>query len=132
MELKNLVGPHMLDAVDFENRDLPGYEDCNCIRFRLDGIIYVAIEDPADDYRSCLGELKTMDNTTMTNVFPKTKVFGRYDDVDSDDVDSDDILKLVDEITGEVIVEVGTDHTDDYYPRFVANFNPMAMASNQK
>ena len=126
MELKDLVGPHILDAVDFEPQGLPArLKDCNCIRFRLDGTVYVAIEDPNDGYRSCMGELKVMEDATMTNVFLWTRVIARCST-------EDDILYLVDETTGEVVVEVGTDCSDDYYPYFVANFNPGAMVINKK
>ena len=43
-----------------------------------------------------------------------------------------DILELIDVVTGKLVLEVGTDYSDDYYPSFVANFNPEAMALNSK
>lgn len=134
MKLKNLVGEHTLDAVDFSTERLATYgerfEYCNAMRFRLDGVVYVAIEDPSDGYRSSLGELKVDDARSMTNVFSPVKVIGRHR-TKGKYHGEDDVLELVDSVTGAAVVEVGTDNCDDYYPSFVANFRPEAMAINK-
>jgi hypothetical protein len=134
MELKDLVGRHTLDAVDFETQKIPGwgggFEDCNCIRFRVDGVVYIALEDPVDGYRSSMRELMIVD-CKMTNVFPEVKVLARHRTI-NEYHDIDNVLELIDERTGKVIVEVGTANTDDYYPYFVAKFHPEAMVINVK
>ena len=134
MELKDLVGKHVLDAVDFETIQVKTwgdqFESANCIRFRLDGVVYIAVEDPDDGYRSCLGELKVAKGVAMTNVFPKVRVVGKHRTVGKYN-GKDDILELVDSKTGEVILEVGTDDIDDYYPGFVSHFRPEAMSVNK-
>jgi hypothetical protein len=127
MESKDLVGEHILDGVDFSTLRLPkAWEDSNCIRFRLDGVVYVAIEDPDDGYRSSMEELKIDESTSMENTFPPIKVLGRM----LSDCDKE-ILELIDVITGECIVEVGTKNIDDYYPCFVCNYNPEGMVTNR-
>ena len=38
----------------------------------------------------------------------------------------------MDVVTGKCILEVCTENTDDYYPDYVAKFDPTAMATNAK
>jgi hypothetical protein len=134
MELKDLVGEHNLDAVDFLVEKIKDWgdrlENCNVIRFRLDGVVYVAVENPDDGYRSSMRELKTAEALSMTNTFAPVRVVGRHR-VNGRHGEEDDVLELVDLVTGEVVVEVGTSDVSDYYPGFVANFNPEAMAVNK-
>jgi hypothetical protein len=134
MELKDLVGQHKLDAVDFLTEKIKDYcdemQDCNCIRFRLDGIVYVAIEDPDDGFRSSMRELKTAESSTMTNVFTAARVIGRHR-TKGECGEDDDVLELVDANTGEIIIKAGTRNVGDYYPCFVATFRPEAMAINK-
>lgn len=133
-QLTDLVGPRHLDAVDFDTEKMKefygdGYEDCSVCRFRLDGIVYVAIEDPSDGYRSSMRGLITPNNPAMKNVFPPVKVIGRMR-TEGEFGGLDDVLELVDAFTDKVVLEVGTDNCDDYYPRFVASFHPENMATN--
>lgn len=133
-ELKDLVGEHVLDGVDFYTERQPGSyadtDDASVCRFRLDGVVYCAIEDPSDGYRSCMRELAVGSKDRMKNVFPAIRVIGRYVSKDEDSYNEHDILELVDAITGRVVLEVGTHNADDYYPSFVANFDPTAMSTN--
>ncbi len=131
MTLEDLVGERVLDAVDYAPlHDEDGkHEDSQSIRFRLDGKVYVAVEDPSDGYRSCMRDLYES-TALMTNEFEPVRVVGRY--VSSRDGDRSDILELIDVVTGKIVLEVGTDNTDDYYPSFVANFTPENMTVNRK
>ena len=133
MELKELAGEHMLDAVDFSNEQVKTwgeqYEDCQVMRFRLDGKVYVAVEDPDDGYRSHMNDLTIAEDATMKNTFVPVKVIGRHREKGSYG-DVDDVLELIDAGTGKVVLEVGTENTDDYYPCFVASFHPEAMTPN--
>lgn len=106
------------------------FENCSAIRFKLDGVVYVAIEDPNDGYRSYLGELK-VDTKEITNAFTGVEVKGVYKEQSEEYFQSCDILTLVDTTTNEVVLSVGTDNNDDYYPWFVAQFNPAAMSVNK-
>lgn len=131
--LDDLIGDHMLDAVDtyVERVNTWGknFEDANVIRFRLDGIVYTAIEDPSDGYRSCLDKLTAEADAEVKNVFPPVRVTARKKA--DDKYCKNDTLELVDAVTGKVVMEVGTDNTDDYYPSFVSSFSPENMATNQ-
>ncbi len=134
MELIDLVGEHMLDAVDFDTEQLrqwhEQFELCDVIRFRLDGRVYTAIEDPEDGYRSCMREIHVGDHP-MKNTFEPVRVTCRHI-TESERGDVSDILELIDAKTGLCVVEVGTCRLDDYYPCFVANFSPEAMCINRK
>lgn len=133
-DLIDLIGKRMLDAVDFSTDRVKQYddqyEDCSVCRFRLNGIVYTAIEDPEDGYRSCMASLDVSD-AEMTNVFPPVEVLGKHR-TKREFGCVDDVLELVDTVTGKVVLEVGTDNTDDYYPSFVASFHPENMAVNSK
>lgn len=134
MELKELVGEHILDAVDFSNEQVKTWGDsfkaCQVVRFRLDGKVYIATEDPDDGYRSSMEDL-TVGDWQMTNIFPALRVIGRYRTKGSYS-GTDDVLELVDVGTGNTVLEVGTENVDDYYPGFVASFHPEAMTPNAK
>jgi hypothetical protein len=134
MQLSDLVGEHTLDAVDFEVKKIVDYigelEDCTAIRFRLDGVVYVAVEDPEDGYRSCMSELKTAAPESMRNAFPPVKVLARLRTIGAYG-DQDDVLELVDVDSGLVILEAGTAYVYDHYPRFIARFTPEDMSTNQ-
>lgn len=132
MELQDLIGEHLLDAVDFSNEQVKTwgeeFEDCHVMRFRLDGKVYTAMEDPGDGYRSSMREI-TVGDWEMSNTFPPVRVIGRHR-TEGRYSGVDDVLELIDVGTGKVVIEVGTDNVDDYYPGFVAHFDPAAMTPN--
>lgn len=133
VDFAELIGEHELDAVDETTAKIltwsDTYEDAQMLAFRLDGKTYVACEDPDDGYRSSMQYLRESD-APMRNVFTPCRVLvrhrlkGEYSQVD-------DTLEFLDMKTGKVVLEVGTDNTDDYYPSFVASFRPENMASNE-
>lgn len=128
MNLQDLVGEHLLDAVDFGSVKKEswggGYEDCQTMRFRLDGIVYVALEDPSDGYRSCMESLQIATDEPA-NRFPPVRVVARYRDRSG--YNAADVLEIIVASNGKTVIEVGTENSDDYYPSFVAHFNPTAI-----
>lgn len=136
IELQALAGEHLLDAVDFSTEDVPrwydasDFEHCQVMRFRLDGKVYTAIEDPSDGYRSSMREL-IVSNAEMKNTFAPVRVIGRHRTEEDEFGLKGDVLELIDATTGHVVIEVGTEKAYDYYPWFVAAFHPEAMAINQ-
>ena len=131
VDLGSLCGMHSLDAVDRFSEYIQGwsgsYENCQVMRFRLDGVVYTAIEDPKDGYRSALENIY-ISHDPMTNVFPKITVFIQYRKQEKGR--TDDVLECVDVRNGKTVLEVGTARTDDYYPCFVNNFYPENMSLN--
>ena len=132
-DLKDLVGERNLDAVDFFDEQVKGwlgnFENCQVVRFRLDGVAYTAMEDPDDGYRSRMSGL-AVSSGEMKNVFHPVRVIARHRTKGSFGY-LDDVLELVDAKTGGVVLEVGTVSTDGYYPCFVASFHPEEMATNR-
>ncbi len=128
MELKDLVGEHLLSGVDFESSnqqvcsDL--YRDCEIVNFVLDGETYTAIQNPDDGYRSCMEEIKKSD-VKVSNMFKPCRVVGTMDTVM-------DIINFFDTHTDKVVLSIGTDHSDQWYPFWVAEFNPENMVINQQ
>lgn len=135
MELKDLVGKHLLSGVDITNQRIKesygdGFEDAQCISFCLDGVVYTAIEDPDDGYRSSMRDIMQTEFVKLNNTFEPQEVMATHRT--EGEYSHDDTLVLTDTTTGKVVLEVGTDNSDDYYPCFVASFTPENMAINKK
>lgn len=136
MKLQDLVGEHELSGVDSGvlrvDNGYGGSYAASRLLFVLDGVAYQAIEDEDDGYRSSMREIELASIGEVANRFTPVKVIGCYKQRRDDPYSGQcDILQLVDVVTGEVVLEVGTDNTDDYYPSFVADFRPQAMVSNK-
>jgi hypothetical protein len=134
IELKDLVGRHVLSGVEMNNVSIKNeygndYEDCQCISFMIDGKTCTAIEDPQDGYRSSMREIK-VSLTPLKTHFEPVEVMCEH--VTGHEEYQSDILEIKDVKSGKVILEVGTDNTDDYYPFFVCRWQPENMYINQK
>lgn len=130
--LDALVGEHDLSGVDHDTVSVPqswrDADSANCIRFVLDGVTYVATEDPEDGYRSCLGSLIIDKDARVTNRYPPVRVLVRKAAKSSDGWGGEpDYLEFIRISDGVVVLEVGTDNIDDYYPGFVGRFYPDRM-----
>lgn len=101
-------------------------EPANTITFILDGVAYQALEDESDGYRSSMESLTIVDAKDVTNRFPPCVVRGQMGGGSQSE-----ILYLVSVESGQNVIEVGTDNSDDYYPNFVGNFDPTAMPVNR-
>jgi hypothetical protein len=126
--LDSLIGEHELDGVDRLSKRVEQwgnhFADAEVLRFRLDGIVYTAIEDPENGYRSSLDRV-FISTEELSNTFPKIKVLARKK-ADKED----NVLEFVDAKTGKVVLSVGTGSADDYYPYFISEFYPENMATN--
>lgn len=122
--LEDLCGRHILTGVDrlvkVEGGRVRGIEK-DVLNFTLDGITYSAVEDPDDGWRSMMESL-IVSNAELINTFPECEVVGNM---------NDDVLELRDVKTKKIVISVGTDNLEDWYPCFVANFNPENMSINQ-
>ncbi len=88
-------------------------------RFKLGNAVFEAIEDPCDDYRSCLGCIKRNDNDGI--FFDKSIAMVRVMERRNGDFEG---YELVDAVDGHVWLRVGTDTYDEYYPTFVFSYTP--------
>lgn len=132
VEFESLIGERILDAVDetevvFREKWMLRDEKSCAIRFRLDGITYIAVEDPQDDYRSSMRCLLLTPEDPVNVFFPCSV---RVQMTPDDDHQRNHSIEMIDAITGKLVLKVGTDNWDDYYPYFVGYFDPKAMAAN--
>ena len=136
MELKD--GIYSLIGVD-EVEVPTGWYDYNGetsdgIAICLDGVTYVAYADPDDGYRSygCFEP----SNIEIHNTFPPQKV--RLTNIEWDGCDEDgwrsagSIIKLSNPTDNSTILEVGTDHSDSYYPYSIFSWHPENLPINKK
>ena len=128
-ELKNLIGKHFLSGVDRVTVPHWFISDMmsQVFSFVLDGVTYSALEDPSDGCRSRMEKLLVSD-APVKNTFPPVEVYCTY--LTSSDSYECDILRMYDAESGELVLEVGTANTDDYYPYFVAMWNPKDLSVN--
>lgn len=128
MELKDLAGRHVFSGVDTTTiPNIDGYNkdvNCNVINFILDGVTYSVIGDADDGYRSSMKEIKVV-NIDVKNQFQPVDVYCNYEGNGSND-----ILKIIAVQNNKLILEVGTDYSDVYYPNFVSSFMPENMPVN--
>ncbi len=117
ISLSDLVGTHLLKGVD--EPAVGEHKLADWIRFQLDDQAYYAEEDPSDDYRSYLDRIEETD-AKVTNTFRGVRVVGRM----AQPSHNQTILELVHARTEKVILRVGTDNVDDYYPSWVAQWWP--------
>jgi len=119
VELKDLVGTHWLSGVDYLGENHKG---ADVIRFVLDGVIYAAYENEEDGYRSSLGEIE-IESKPVLNMFRRTKVMVS---IDKDEA----MASFADAKNGKEIMAIGTGNWSDYYPYFVASFDPKSLHWN--
>lgn len=93
--------------------------------FRLGDLTFEVIEDSNDGYRSCIQELVIRENLRPTF---QEKVFI----IDGKEVMSDDFegIALLSDMK-EIILLIGTNYTDYYYPYVVFEFHPENMICNK-
>jgi hypothetical protein len=118
MELIDLVGQRNFGGIDFITDTGDGAAVC----FMLDGVAYVATEDPDDGYRSMLKDIRITDQV----------IVNRFGPIVVNAIMGDGVLQLFDVSRHQIVFEVGTDYIDDYYPCFAARFQPQHMTLNQQ
>jgi hypothetical protein len=129
VELKDLIGEHELSGVDMSHVSGNHSSDvAQVCRFILDGKIYTVTEDDDDGYRSMMKDI-VEGGEPVINVFAPHKVLGSLQ-TKGEYGSAADILVFRDVVTGQEVLNVGTDNTDDYYPSFVADFQPANLACN--
>ncbi len=128
-----MTGRHMLSGIETgtvpnEDNDWSDRDACNYVKFTLDGVHYMAVEDPDDGYRSCCRELQVSDEAPRFSFPPMQMICTMADDGEYGE--ANDILVLTDAVTGEVVLEIGTENYDDWYPCFHMSYTPENMACN--
>lgn len=142
--LESLRGLRMLDArgefVSAEPADDWRDRDARVVILRLDGTLYWFQEDPDDGYRSSMSHVRIADARDLPDgclaTFEPRLVNCELRTKPEDEhswISRDEVLFGIDEATGMVLFEIGTENLDDYYPYFVSRWTPPdALASQSK
>ena len=122
MTLNELTGIHVFSGIEVGTID-----KCNYVKFTIDGVHYVAVEDPDDGYRSVCRELQVSNTAPKTTFMPQPVECSMMENYR---YEKNDVLVVSDRFTGKVVLEIGTRNWDDYYPYFHLQYNPENMACN--
>lgn len=87
--------------------------------FKLDDIVFCAVEDPDDGYRSYLKSVVVADNVTNLTFAPDPLLSVK---IEARPALGEGGFALVDALSNKVILAVGTSDYDDYYPCFVFEY----------
>lgn len=136
VQLKDLVGTTILQGCEWGKVERGRYNGevdvIDVIHFQLGPTTYSMYEDPDDGYRSHLGKIE-VDQHEITNTFAPCVVVCTHHTITHGQYENGkavDILEIRCAETGKLIIEVGTDNTDDYYPSCVMSFNPENLPHN--
>lgn len=126
VQLADLLGTHTLTAI---GRAVEG-DDRTAGYFTLDGFTYCVTEDPDDGYRSAMRDIVIVDpaEVDLVPIHPPivVEVRSTHGGGEDEPCRGDDVhwIYFVNERTGLVVLECGTDNGDSYYPSFVWSWTP--------
>lgn len=133
MSWNDLVGAHMLMAVQTDARH-PFDTNAAGGAFQLDeGLTVFVFEDPDDGYRSSAVE-PMICNAPLYSFgcspnYVRAPVLVRLWDK-SDTYGSAEGIEIIDTRNGATILLAGTDNNDDYYPSYTFDWRPQNLADN--
>lgn len=122
VRLCDLTGHHLLSGVEVLSSEETGYG----VRFCLDGVTFLALQDECDGYRSLCRELEVSQLLPST-MFPPQEVLGYMEE---EGEYGREVLALVDFFTHETVLQIGTGDTEDWYPYFVLEYFPEHLSVN--
>lgn len=134
MELSWFKGKHYFSGVDHiphqrTDRDSEYYDYGDDCLFCIDGVNYLMIEDLNDGYRSNMLD-PIFTEREIVNTFEKQEVMIKHREKGSYYGDECDIMEIC-SMSGDLILEVGTDNIDNWYPSAIFNFFPENMEINK-
>lgn len=129
MELEDFVGKHLFSGVDYAETSEKEGIGLNVL-FCIDGVTYLAEEDEDDGYRSYMKEL-VVSEVPPKNTFSPEEVVCEHSEKHESHNGECDILFINNAKTGELILKIGTEDTDDYYPYCVMEYYPENMQCNK-
>lgn len=127
-KLKEFTGIHILTGCQYGTMPKKDDQesDPNTLDFILDGRVFSVVENPDDGYRSMMDEIiENRLGVQIKNTFVPCEVAGVFRKGDVE------IIDFYDTTTGRIVMSIGTEKTDVYYPCFVGVFHPENMAINK-
>lgn len=129
-----LCGDRILNAIRTDVRH-PFNADANGVALDLGDLTVFFFEDPSDGYRSCAASpmvaRSSMWELGAEPEYIRVPVQIRKHEK-SDGGGEAHGLEFVDKRNGKIILVVGTDNSDDYYPSFICDWRPQNIASADK
>jgi hypothetical protein len=118
-----------MEFSEVEGKEFPFY-GIDGYSFKLGDMVFEALEDPCDGYRSYLGSIEVVERTGIffPNPIATVKIVPYDSEYKYDSTRSNIGHKLVDVEDGHVWLEVGTDAYDDWYPCFAFRYQPKSPA----
>lgn len=124
MRIEEFYGIHTLSEIgQFRSEDESHV-------FVLDGKTYIARENSEDGYRSIMDDISLAtgdEELVFENRFPEQEVF-----ISIYKSRKEEMMRMESERTGELILEIGTEEHEEYYPCAIFSFTPENLDCNQK
>lgn len=124
IELKNLVGSHILSGIDLGAEPLEDGMLANYVKFTLDGITYRVNENPEDGFRSWMQDPQIVAEPCKIQLPNVLVNCGLDPDTCSE------ILIMTDMNDGLEIMRIGTYYNDELYPTCIFNWYPENLPCN--
>lgn len=118
--LKECVANKLKPAAPKVSKVLKFYGVCTNT-FKLDDIIWEAVEDPSDGYRSMLAELRRVSDVSKLTFAKEPFVEVQCRRATEDDFDGFELF----DSAGHVWLKFGTAQASDYYPTFTFEYTPV-------
>lgn len=122
---ERFFGRHKLQGVErtyYTKNDGYSVDECEAVKFTLDGETYMVYCDPSDGYRSYCSDIITCDEKSRFYI-PDIDVLCIEKDADRYG-NGVDMMKVINVNTGKTIFEIGTDYYDSYYPMYRFDYHP--------
>lgn len=101
-----------------------GVHDCE---FKLGNIVFEALDDPCDGYRSYLDSVPIVNSKSIFSPLPIINLYFKRDSQmlsEQFGYDMPGDFYIFYDKTGHIWLYFGTDHCDDYYPMFTFHYSP--------
>lgn len=126
LHLEDFEGQHFLSGVEFDSTDPRSWSDenkANRITLVIDDIPFGFVEDPNDGYRSSM-ECVELSDAEVKNIFEPVLLDFTYWNEEYHDLLVAHLPNIHEKSLETAVLQVGTDHTDSYYPCYVDYWSP--------
>lgn len=130
VSITDLVGIGALSGVEIGivSNGSDGCYERNYIDFKLNDKVYRAIEDDNDGYRSMCEKIVVLPSRKIEASFEPVVVYGIMGN--GNPYSKDEVINFYDIITNKIVLSIGTENADDYYPTFIMNWIPENLCLN--
>jgi len=118
LEQRKGITMQTIDWADLIGKEAKFYGVCGK-RFKLGSIVFEAVEDANDGYRSCLENFYILDKEECKDDIFFHESIADVMIIESPRIDGIEIVE-----NDHTYLTIGTDTSDNYYPFFVFEYNP--------